>query len=418
MSFNEQRFRRLVDETEKTVIALGTTAQVVLNRHKRFTEQLVCFLRERNCEFDLQLCLDYVNSIDHDPASKLSSSYVEWIAFHRFVHLIDEQRNGTLTTWKHYFTNKPDLPISVCFNEVLLSYELYQVSTMGLAKSTAKSRCSRVRKMLLYFEANGKYSFAEVDHSDVSGYLITERFKDRKPRGIQSELYTLRGFLIYAEENGFIDNKNLHAAIIIHKINTVRIITTLTYQQEKDILEDEPDSLVNKRDIAIALLALHSGLRTCDIRSLKFSDINWEKQCLSLTQRKTGVPLEIPIDAETENAIIDYVLNERRNCDSDIIFITGVGPTQELKRRHYRIRYRAKGSVSENTIPHDGLHIFRRTFASRLLNAGVELPIISEMLGQISKNTVQCYLSTDETKMKRCSLSLSMIPYEGGAYNV
>ena len=58
MSFNEEQFRRLVDETEKTIITLGTTAQAVLDRHRRFTEQLVVFLHEKDSEFDLQLCLD------------------------------------------------------------------------------------------------------------------------------------------------------------------------------------------------------------------------------------------------------------------------------------------------------------------------------------------------------------------------
>lgn len=214
------------------------------------------------------------------------------------------------------------------------------------------------------------------------------------------------------------DTMGLHSAIIIHKVNSSRIITTLTRQQEADILEDEPGSSVNKRDIAIGLLALHTGLRSCDIRALKFQDINWDKQYISLVQQKTGAPLQAPIDAETENAIIDYVLHERRECDSDHIFVTGIGPVQGLKRRHYRIRYRAKGTPSEDTIPHDGLHIFRRTFASRLLNSGAALPVISEMLGHTDRNSVQCYLSTDEEKMKRCSLSLSMIPYEGGAYHV
>ena len=100
------------------------------------------------------------------------------------------------------------------------------------------------------------------------------------------------------------------------------------------ILEDEPGSSVNKRDIAIGLLALHTGLRSCDIRALKFQDINWDKQYISLVQQKTGVPLQVPIDVETENAIIDYVLHERRECGSDHIFVTGVGPVQGLKRRH------------------------------------------------------------------------------------
>ena len=418
MSFDENRFRRLVAETQKTVIDLGTTASVVLKRYEKFTEQLVNFLQAQDCEYDLQKCLEYVNSLKHDPACKKSSSYVEWIAFHRFVHLLNEQKSGTLTSWRQYHTNELVLPECEDFNSVYLSYEDYERSALGLSENTVKGELSMVRKMLLYFEANDKNAFSEITHSDISAYLISDRFKDRKPKGIKSELYVLRKFLVYAEENGLTDTKNLHSAIILRKVNSAKIITILTHQQEVDILEDEPDSSINKRDIAIALLALHTGLRTCDIRGLKFTDINWEKQCISIKQKKTSVPIEVPLDNETENAIIDYVLNERRACDSDTIFITGVGPTQEMRRSHYRIRYRAKGTVSENTIPHDGLHIFRRTFASRLLNAGVELPVISEMLGHISKNPVQCYLSTDEKKMKRCSLSLELIPYKGGAYDV
>ena len=418
MSFNENRFRRLVAETEKTVIDLGTTSSFVLKRHEKFAEQLVSFLKSQDCDYDLQTCLEYVNSIEHDPACKMSDSYVEWVAFHRFVCLLNEQKNGTLTSWRHYRTSELILPSCDEFNAVLLSYEDYERSTLGLSENTVKGELSMVRKLLLYFEADNKYAFSEITHADISAYLISDRFKNRKPKGIKSEHYVLRKFLIYAEENGLTDVKNLHSAIIIRKINSVKIVTTLTHQQEIDILEDEPDSSINKRDIAIALLALHTGLRTCDIRALKFSDINWEKQCISIKQKKTTVPIEVPLDNETENAIIDYVLKERRACDSDTIFVTGVGPVQEMKRRHYRIRYRAKGTVSENTIPHDGLHIFRRTFASRLLNAGVELPVISEMLGHISKDPVQCYLSTDEEKMKRCSLSLDLIPYKGGAYSV
>lgn len=418
MSFNEERFRRLVDETEKTVISLGTTSKDVLYKHKRFAEELTSFLREKDCDFDLQICLDYVNSIEHDPATKMSSSYVDWIAFHRFVHLISEQNNGTLTTWRSYKTYKPPTLLSNNFSDALLSYERYQKNTIGLAENTVNGRVAMVRRILLYFEINGKCSFAEIKHADISAYLTSKRFKNRKAKGVQSELYALKGFFVYAEENGIIDDITLHSAIIIRRINTAKIITTITPLQEKDILEDEPNTVNNKRDIAIALLALHTGLRTCDIRTLKFSNIDWERRCISLTQHKTGAPVELPLDSQTENAIIDYVLNERRDCNLDTIFITGVGPKQEMKNHHYPIRHRAKGTISENTIPHDGLHIFRRTFASRLLNAGVELPIISEMLGHVSKDSVQCYLSTDEGKMKRCSLSLSLIPYEGGAYNV
>lgn len=282
MSFNEDQFRRLVDETERTIIALGTTSQAVHIRHRRFTEQLVSFLREIDCEFDLQLCLGYVNTLEHDPASKLNSSYVDWIAFHRFVHLLAEQEQGILTSWRHYLTKKPPILQSSEFNDVLQKYAEYESSELGLKKDTVKGRESWIRKMFLYFESHDRYSLNELTPADISGYLLSDRFRGRTPKGVHSEWYCLKNFWIYAEEHGLVDTMSLHSAIIIHRVNSSRIITTLTHQQEADILEDEPDSSVNKRDIAIGLLALHTGLRSCDIRALKFQDIVWDKQYISL----------------------------------------------------------------------------------------------------------------------------------------
>ena len=157
-------------------------------------------------------------------------------------------------------------------------------------------------------------------------------------------------------------------------------------------------------------MALHTGLRSCDIRALRFCDIDWEKETIHIRQKKTGVDLEIPIDSANQNAIIDYILNERRDCEQEYIFVTSVGPIKKLARRHYRMKYRTQGTESYENLPHDGLHIYRRTFASRLLQSGTPLPLISEMLGHIDKNSVRVYLSTDETKMKRCALDISLIP--------
>ena len=185
-------------------------------------------------------------------------------------------------------------------------------------------------------------------------------------------------------------------------MNTVTLI--LPFQIRVIIIT----STILKR--AILLLALHTGLRSCDIRALRFSDIDWEKETIHIRQKKTGVDLEIPIDSATQNAIIDYVLNERRSCDKEYIFVTAVGPAQKMARRHYRMKYRTRGTDSFERLSHDGLHIYRRTFASRLLQSGATLPEISEMLGHIDKSSVQVYLTTDEAKMKRCSLDLSLIP--------
>ena len=409
MKFDEKGFRLLAEETQNSVIRLGTTSHVVLDRYPRFVEMLVDHLRTVDLPFELQHCLEWANSIPHDPASVMSASYVEWKALHRFIHLLAEQQTGELTHWHHYLSSTVEMPESASFRELLKSFREW-LSGTGKQTETIKCETYIARKMLLYLEANDIADFSNVKNCDILEYFMSERFQGRSPKGIQCEISRLKIFLRFTEDNGYTACKTLHDALPRIRNNSVKIITTIDDQIEKDILDDEPCSLVNKRDQAIFLLALHTGLRTCDIRALKFSDIDWKNETIHIRQSKTGVDHEIPIDAATQNAIIDYILNERRECNHDFIFITAVGPKQMLARRHYRIRYRTKGTDSFNRLPCDGIHICRRTFASRLLQSGAPLPVISKMLGHINRNSVQVYLSTDEQRMKRCALDLSMMP--------
>ncbi len=416
MRFDEKSFRQLAEETENSVIRLGTTSRSVLKRHQRFTEMLVEHLRDADRPFELGHCLEWAKSLEHDPASARSVSYVEWIALHRFIHLLAEQQVGELTHWHHYLSLTLQMPETASFVELLEVFQEWRIGT-GKKAETVKAETSAARRMLLYLEANGIADFSEIRNKDILDYFMSEHFQGRKPGGVYREVRQLWIFLKFAEDKGYSACHTLHDALPhIHTSSGSIIITTIDRQIEKDLLVDEPDSLVNKRDQAILLLALHTGLRTCDIRSLKFGDIDWEKETIHIRQSKTGVDLEIPIDAATQNAIIDYILNERRESDQEYVFITSVGPAQKLERKHYRIKYRTEGTDSFDRLPGDGIHICRRTFASRLLQSSAPLPVISEMLGHINRNSVRAYLSTDEQKMKRCSLDLSLIPCRRGEY--
>lgn len=405
MSFNENQFRRLVGETRKTVIALGTTSDVVLKRHDKVTEMLVEYLKKMDIPFERDICLQWVDGMEHDPASAMSSSYVEWIAYRRFVILLAEQEAGTLSHWRHYQSHKLEMPESDDFGEIL---SLYQEHLAGSGLKSVLKYSSSARQLLIYLENKGITKVSDIQNADIAGYFASPRFENRHPKGAQTEACEIKKFVQFLVKNGHNHRETLHFAIPKYRVSVERIVTTLTPEMVSDILEDEHDSLVDKRDKAVCLLALHVGLRSGDIRNLKFSDIDWEKGTVAIRQNKTEVPLYMPLDNETQNAIIDYVLNERRDCKTEYVFITAVGAKQKIARRHFKIKYRA----SHEPIPHDGLHIFRRTFASRLLQCGTPLEMISEMLGHIDKQSVQRYLSTDDIKMKRCALNLSLIPYQ------
>ena len=64
------------------------------------------------------------------------------------------------------------------------------------------------------------------------------------------------------------------------------------------------------RDRAIGMLLFFTGIRSCDICYMKFSDIDWEKEELHIIQQKTANILFLPMSAAVGNAIYDYVIAE------------------------------------------------------------------------------------------------------------
>ena len=95
----------------------------MLDRYERFTEMLVGHLKSLDQPFELTLCLEWVNSLDHNPACVLSASYVDWKALHRFVHLLAEHQAGTLTEWRHYLCFTPELPETDEYKNILVEFQ-------------------------------------------------------------------------------------------------------------------------------------------------------------------------------------------------------------------------------------------------------------------------------------------------------
>ena len=412
MNFDEKQFRSLADETYDKIISLGTTKGILIDKRSVFVDRLVEFLKEHDTPFDVQLCLEWIDAMEHDPPCTLNSSYLHWIAFRRLVILIDKQSKGCLDQWTHYNSFSTPMPQSEDYCKLVTDFRSY-LEQNGYRKETARSYSSTAREFLIYLESNDIFCINLISNKLIAEYFISDKCNHMSFRTLQTVGSVMRKFLFFLHESCALDTVMLDYAIPSYRVTWGKIVTTVDKDVDTAVLKDKPEYIINKRDKAMILLSLHLCLRTCDIRNIKFSNINWKTGMLSIVQSKTGTPLELPIDVETQNAILDYILHERRECDSEYIFITAVGPVQKIQRHHIKFRRRAKGTAAFDKIPKDGLHILRRTGASRMLRSGVPLTTISSILGHVSENAVQRYLTTDEGNMRKCSIDLSQIPYSG-----
>lgn len=173
------------------------------------------------------------------------------------------------------------------------------------------------------------------------------------------------------------------------------------------------DSCLCKRDKAIGLLALFTGLRGCDILGLKLKDIDWENDLILINQEKTGVPLRLPLRPIVGNAIYDYICQERPKCSAEEIFIRRYPlylPLHEGSAYNVAERIMKAAGIRQSKGSRRGLHIFRHHVATSLLNQDVPRPVISSVMGHSSPYSLNPYLSADFIHLKGCALSIEQFP--------
>ncbi len=176
---------------------------------------------------------------------------------------------------------------------------------------------------------------------------------------------------------------------------------------------------LGKRDQAILLLAFDTGLRAIDISKLKLQDIDWKNAKAHIIQSKTGEPLSLPLHASVMNAVADYILEVRKNCHKEEVFLNSFSPHNPLSGANSMDgiieKYCRLAKIEKK--PYRSFHSLRRAFATELSLAEVPLPIVSQMLGHKSIDSDRPYLMYNESQTILCTTGFELIPVVSGAYS-
>ena len=263
-----------------------------------------------------------------------------------------------------------------------------------------------VAYLLIYCEKKSYRSINGLVSGDIRNFILYLYEQGHfKPTTITSGLSGLKKFL------------SLHPGIdhLIMELPTRlprerRIIETYSETETDAMNKILLDGSLTRRDKAICLLLLETGLRAVDVCNIKLSDIDWDKDVIYIKQQKTGTELNIPLQKSYGNAIVDYILNERPECNSKHLFVRELAPFTRLNGEGSSIRVvilkmEALAGIS-NACRVSGSRMTRHNAASSMLKSGVPMADISAVLGHTDPNIVSVYLSTDETVMAACTLPL------------
>ena len=156
---------------------------------------------------------------------------------------------------------------------------------------------------------------------------------------------------------------------------------------------------VGRRNYAIFLLLARTGLRISDVLGLKFSNINWKENCISLSQQKTGNALSLPLSKELGMAIISYLQDGRPQSSSAFIFLSHNAPFQPLgEHNNFNPefhKYLRRAGIAIPTKRHTGVHTIRHSFATNMLRKGTPVQDVSQILGHSNISVTETYLRVD-----------------------
>jgi len=264
-----------------------------------------------------------------------------------------------------------------------------------------------IRHFLLTLEQMGHCDFQTITLKTVSDCISI--MAKRYTSGLKPALSYVRAFLrfICDQEISCIDL----VKAIPGSVSPKRAVYSGFSSDEVNELLAAVDRTTTSgiRDYAILLIGLKTGMRAIDVVKLKHRDIDWRSHAINIVQSKTNTPLGIPLGAEVGNAIADYILNGRPTCDSPNIFIRSIHPRRQLTSAacgNIVRKYFNKAGLQKITNRPIGFHTLRRTFGTHMLQSGMSVDMIQELLGQVDVNSVQPYLASNEQELKACAIGL------------
>ena len=141
--------------------------------------------------------------------------------------------------------------------------------------------------------------------------------------------------------------------------------------------------------------ALWTGMRVGEIKGLTYDAIDCKGRKIVLLKTKTDRPRSIPMKRELIGVLEDHAKadEKKRRPSRGLVFHEGRGrPRTEYWWRYaldpIKARMPVFGKVDGTG---SGWHLFRHTFASRLVQAGVSLRKVAEWMGHTSIATTMRY---------------------------
>ena len=226
------------------------------------------------------------------------------------------------------------------------------------------------------------------------------------PRSFSRMLSTMRTFYKFLHTEGVVSD------VVLNEVKSYpspqykkSIPSFLSMKQILEVINNIDDNnklsdSIKLRNQSLIMLFFTSGLRLEELQSVKLKDIDFSNKTIRVIGKGNKERLA-NFDSKTKDLIIKYLESLKKYPLIKTNFNNNLFVNEKDKHlSRYNIQYLVMQNLKTSTLNSYGPHALRHSFATHLLNNGVELSAIKSLLGHENLASTQIYTHVSVQKLQ------------------
>ena len=226
------------------------------------------------------------------------------------------------------------------------------------------------------------------------------------PRSFSRMLSTMRTFYKFLHTEGVVTDVVLNDVKSYPSPQYKKSIPSfLSMEQILEVINNINDNKklsdnLKLRNQSLIMLFFTSGLRLEELQSIKLKDIDFTNKTIRVVGKGNKERLA-NFDTKTKDLMIKYLKSLQKYPLIKTNFNNNLFVNEKNKNlSRYNIQYLVMQNLKTLTLNSYGPHALRHSFATHLLNSGVELSAIKSLLGHENLASTQIYTHVSVQKLQ------------------
>jgi integrase/recombinase XerD len=271
--------------------------------------------------------------------------------------------------------------------------------------NSLRNSLKAIELFLTFYNSLGKSRLEEIVREDLEAFVESEQDRGTKITSARTRLMYLLGFLRFLIEEDVISE-----AVLKRKIR-LKLPDLLPRAMNPSDVRQLLSAISHIRDRALILVLLRTGMRIGELLALKVNDLDIRERKIHIFEgEKNSLGRVVYLSDDALFALRRW-LSKRDHKKRALFYGRGRDRLVYSSARHLFMKYLKKAGLENRGYT---VHSLRHTFASELLNAGMRLECLQQLLGHHNIEMTRRYARlTDKTREEEYFRAMAIIEQGG-----